>query len=62
MRKGGLLALEQQTIKNAFLRKGIMMCVDGNDPEFIQKVLTTDMTQTIQREEIGERIFRAIGD
>ena len=62
VRKGGLLALERQTIKNAFLKKGIMMCVDGNNPEFIQKVLTTDMMQTIQREEVGERIFRAIGD
>ena len=61
-RKKGVLALEDQPIGNAFMRKGIMMIVDGAGPEHIHQVLTRDMTQSIQREEIGERIFRAIGD
>ncbi len=61
-RKKGVLALEDQPIGNAFMRKGIMMIVDGAGPEHIHQVLTRDMTQSIQREENGERIFRAIGD
>lgn len=61
-RKKGVLALEDQPIGNSFMRKGIMMIVDGAGPEHIHQVLTRDMTQSIQREENGERIFRAIGD
>ena len=62
VRKAGLLSLENEPIENAFLRRGIKMCVDGNSPQFIHKVLTTDMIQTIRRDEVGERIFRSIGD
>ena len=62
VRKAGLLSLEDEPIENAFLRRGIKMCVDGGSPQFIHKVLTTDMTQTIRREEVGERIFRSVGD
>ena len=62
IRTAGLLSLENEPIENAFLRRGIKMCVDGNSPQFIHKVLTTDMTQTIRRDEVGERIFRSIGD
>ena len=62
VRRAGLLSLENEHIDNVFLRKGNKMCVDGNTPQFIHKVLTTDMTQAIRREEVGERIFRSIGD
>ncbi len=61
-RKDGLLSLDKRPIKNAFLQKGIQMCVDGTDAEFIKKVLTTEITQTIHRGEMSERIFRAIGE
>ena len=61
-RREGILSLERRPIKNAFLRKGIQMCVDGTDEEFIKKVLTTEITQTIHRGETSEKIFRAIGE
>ena len=60
--RDGILSLERQPIKNAFLRKGIQMCVDGTDEDFIKKVLTTEITQTIHRSETSEKIFRAIGE
>jgi chemotaxis protein MotA len=60
--KDGLLSLDKRPIKNAFLRKGIAMCVDGTSETFIKKVLTTEITQAVHRGEISERIFRAIGE
>ena len=61
-RKDGLLALEEEEIPNVFLKKGVMLCVDGQPPEFVQKVLENEMGYSIERMELGEKIFRAIGD
>jgi chemotaxis protein MotA len=60
-RKSGLLALEGKEIKNEFLGKGIRLCVDGHDPEFVSRMLTKDINQTIERHETGVGIFKAIG-
>ncbi|MDJ0927803.1 MAG: MotA/TolQ/ExbB proton channel family protein [Gammaproteobacteria bacterium] len=61
-RKDGLLALEEEDVGNVFFQKGIQLCVDGQQPEFVQKVLENEMDESIQRMELGERIFRSIGD
>ena len=61
-RKDGLLALEEEEIPNVFLKKGVNLCVDGQPPEFVQKVLENEMGYSIERMELGEKIFRAIGD
>ena len=61
-RKDGLLALEDVDIPNVFLKKGVNLCVDGQPPEFVKKVLDNEMDYSIERMELGERIFRAIGD
>ena len=60
-RKSGLLALEGQTINNEFLGKGIRLCVDGHDPEFVGRMLSKDINQAIERHETGVGIFKAIG-
>ncbi|TNF63012.1 MAG: flagellar motor protein PomA [Rhodobacteraceae bacterium] len=57
-RKNGLLALEGQEISNSFMKKGISLCVDGHDPALVQKMLTTDIDLTIQRHEVGQRMFK----
>jgi chemotaxis protein MotA len=62
VRKEGLLALEHQELENRFFQKGLQFCVDGEDAEFVRKVLTQDMDLTIERHEVGQKIFRAIGD
>ncbi len=62
VRKEGLLALENRTVDNPFFQKGLQFCVDGQDAEFVRKVLTQDMDLTIERHEIGQKIFRAIGE
>ncbi len=57
-RKNGLLALEGQEIGNDFLKQGIGLCVDGHDPELVNKLLTKDINLTIARHEVGQRMFR----
>ena len=44
-RKEGLLALEEaaNNIEDEFLKKGIMLVVDGTDPELVRGILETDM-------------------
>lgn len=61
-RKEGLLGLENVEVKNEFLAKGITMVVDGNAPELVSKILTREISLSIERNEIGLSIFKAIGD
>lgn len=61
-RKQGILALEDVEVKNTFLKRGIQLLADGQEPEFVNKVLSRDTTLTISRHERSEAIFRAIGD
>ena len=44
-RKEGLLALEEAAngIEDPFLKKGIMLVVDGTDPELVRGILETDL-------------------
>jgi chemotaxis protein MotA len=62
VRKEGLLALENQEVSNRFLKKGLRLCADGLEPNFVRKVLNTEMMRGIERHEQGESIFRAIGE
>lgn len=57
-RKNGLLALEGQEIGNDFLKQGVNLCVDGHDPALVNKLLTKDIDLTIQRHDIGQRMFK----
>lgn len=45
-RKEGLLALEEAAndIDDPFLKKGIMLVVDGTDPELVRAILETDLS------------------
>ena len=45
-RKEGLLALEEAAggIDDPFLKKGIMLVVDGTDPELVRGILETDLS------------------
>jgi len=61
-RKDGLLALEDEDFTNIFLKKGVQLCVDGQQPELVQKVLAAEMENSIQRMQLGSRIYTAIGD
>jgi chemotaxis protein MotA len=61
-RKEGLLGLESVEVENKFLRDGIQLVVDGNDPALVQKMLSKNISLTIERNETGLNVFKAIGD
>jgi chemotaxis protein MotA len=61
-RKEGLLGLENVDVENEFLRDGIQLVVDGNDPALVQKMLTKNISLAIERNETGLNVFKAIGD
>jgi chemotaxis protein MotA len=61
-RKNGLLALEGEEINNPFLKKGITLCVDGHEPAFVQKMLNQEINQLISRHEVGQDMWRGVGD
>lgn len=44
-RKEGLLALEEaaSSIEDSFLKKGILLIVDGTDPELVRNILETEL-------------------
>ncbi len=45
-RKEGLLALEEaanNSIEDDFMKKGILLIVDGTDPEFVRSILETEL-------------------
>lgn len=61
-RKGGLLALEEKDTGNAFFQMGIQMMVDGHEPDVVRATMVSDMNLTLERHELGQKIFKAIGD
>ena len=61
-RKNGLIVLEQQPITDAFLKKAIMYCVDGHEADFIQEVLEKEVELTVERHEVGQGVFKGMGD
>ncbi len=61
-RKNGLIVLEQQPIEDAFLKKAIMYCVDGHEAEFIEEVLKKEVSLTVERHDLGRKVFQGMGD
>lgn len=61
-RQQGLLGLESIEIKNKFLHKGVQLAVDGQDPDFVRRILSSDINLTIERHEQGQHIFKGVGE
>ena len=61
-RKNGILALEQQEISDGFTKQAVSYCVDGYEQEFIEENLLNDIGILQQRHEMGQKIFRGLGD
>jgi chemotaxis protein MotA len=62
-RREGLLALEEESkkIDEPFLKKGIMMVVDGTDPVQVRAILETNIEQMRARHKQGFGMFQAGG-
>ncbi len=59
-RKEGILALEGRDISDPFLEKGIGLCIDGHSPEIVEKLLSQEINQGIDRHERGADMFKAM--
>ncbi|MBC2722591.1 flagellar motor stator protein MotA [Desulfosporosinus sp.] len=62
-RREGLLSLESKAeeIEDEFLRNGMRMVIDGNDPEFIREVLMENISAMEERHRQGALIFTQAG-
>jgi len=62
-RRDGLLALEQEAagITEPLLKKGIMLVVDGTDPEVVKSVLEIEVVAREARHEVGIGLFEGLG-
>jgi chemotaxis protein MotA len=60
-RRDGLLALENRQIEEPFLKRAMMLVVDGTDPETTRDILAMDLEAMEARHEQGYGIFNAMG-
>ncbi|EHQ90313.1 flagellar motor stator protein MotA [Desulfosporosinus youngiae] len=62
-RREGLLSLESKAeeVEDEFLREGMRMVIDGNDPTFIREVLMENITSMEERHRQGALIFTQAG-
>ncbi|WP_035172010.1 motility protein A [Caldanaerobius polysaccharolyticus] len=61
-RREGLLALEDEAshIKDEFLKKGILLVVDGTDPKLVRDILETELTFMEERSKEEGGVFRTL--
>lgn len=61
-KKDGILSLENAQIENSFVKRGIMMMVDGYSVDVIRDLLTKEKDFMISRHVMGQKIISTIGD
>lgn len=61
-RKEGLLALEEAAynLDDPFMQKGILLIVDGTDPELVRNIMETELTFMEERHNQGQAIFETM--
>ena len=62
-RREGLLSLEEeaQSIDDPFARKGLMLMIDGTDPEALRSIMEIDIDSFTRRHRENARVFEAAG-
>lgn len=63
-RKEGLLALEEaanNSIQDDFIKKGILLIVDGTDPEFVRSILETELSCIEDRHKANIGFWESLG-
>jgi chemotaxis protein MotA len=61
-KKEGLIALEKETPSDAFSAKALRYLSDGYDEGLIKDMLQKDINLTVQRHELGQGVFKSMGD
>ena len=62
-RKEGLLSLEEaaNSMDNEFLKKGILLIVDGTDPELVRAIMETELVSTEERHKKNINFWSDLG-
>ncbi len=62
-RKEGLLALEESSsgIDDDFIKKGVVLVVDGTDPDLVRTLLETELDFLEERHKSGQGLFETMG-
>ncbi len=62
-RKDGILALDDEAAnaKDPFMRKGLMLAVDGVNPKTLREMLEIDLTAAEERDLVPARVFESAG-
>ncbi len=62
-RREGLLALEEAVdqVNDDFLKKGVMLIVDGTDPELVKNILETEISYMEGRHSEGKSMLDTLG-
>jgi chemotaxis protein MotA len=61
-KKEGLIALEKENPKDAFSAKALRYLSDGYDEGLIEDMLNKDIRLTLDRHELGQSVFKSMGD
>ncbi|WP_078555519.1 flagellar motor protein MotP [Bacillus alkalicellulosilyticus] len=63
-RREGLLALEAgiETVKNPFIKKGVLLAVDGIEPEVIKDIMMAEVVAMEERHRKGRVLFLKMGE
>ena len=58
-RREGILALEEsiKDTEDAFLKKGIMLIIDGSDPELVRSIMETELAFIKERHSSGQAVL-----
>lgn len=60
-RKESLVALEKVNIENDFLKKGVMLVVDGSSESLVRSVMEIELEFMKQRHRQGQAVFKGMG-
>lgn len=62
-RREGLLSLESkaQTVTDPFIKKGLLLMIDGTDPERLRAILEIDLAAREERHESGVAVLESLG-
>ncbi|MEZ5560804.1 MAG: flagellar motor protein [Pseudomonadales bacterium] len=62
-RKEGLLGLENilESEKDPFVRKGLALLIDGDEPHNIRRTLETELEARVEKDFAAAHVFRAMG-
>lgn len=62
-RKDGIISLDAEigTVREPFLRKTLMLAVDGTEPSEVRKIMEVEMDNRAERDENIPRVFESAG-